>query len=62
MAQNTNIRKTITDAFFDRMSLDSVLSTHIAEGAKVTRDPRNPYAMVVTVGDKQFRVIVKELA
>ena len=55
MAQPTNPRKTVATHVLSR-----VLETP-PEGGVVKPDATNPYAFVVQMGDKSFRVIVKEL-
>ena len=58
--KNINVRRTIADNIFNPL-LDTVGITVGEDQATVARDPRNPYAAVVTVGTRTFRVIVKEV-
>lgn len=56
MAQPTNPRKTLATTLF------ALAGEAPPPGAVVTADASNPYAFVVEMDGKRFRVIVKELA
>lgn len=58
--KNTNVRRIVADGIFNPL-LDGACITVGEDQANVVRDPRNPYAAVVTVGSRTFRVIVKEV-
>lgn len=58
--KNTNVRRIIADGIFNPL-LDGAGVTVGEDQANVARDPRNPYAALVTVGTRTFRVIVKEV-
>lgn len=57
MTQNTNPRRATADDLY--AAAQTVLG---ADKYTVTKDATNPYAFVVACGDKNFRVVVKELA
>lgn len=62
MSDSKNVRRLIADATFAAM-LDPVNGvTERSLGVlQVARDERNPYAAVVTIEGRKFRVIVKEM-
>lgn len=63
MAQNTNPRRLIADATFAAMLDPASGVTERSLGVlQAERDERNPYAAVVTIEGRKFRVIVKEIS
>jgi hypothetical protein len=60
-SEKVNVRKNIVDSVYDILS-----STHgglcdkTKGSIKVRRDDTNPYVLVITSGDQQFRVRIKE--
>ena len=59
--KNINMRRVIADGIFNPL-MNADQST-IGDGQSTfSRDPRNPYAAVVTTSDgRTFRIIVKEV-
>lgn len=60
-SEKVNIRKTIVDNVYDILSSTyGGLCDKTKGSIQVRRDDTNPYVLVITSGDQQFRVRIKE--
>lgn len=61
MAEKVNLRKTVVETFFNVLTDEKSGVTPTSLGTlQVSRDDSNPYVLLASIGDKKFKVRIKE--